>query len=244
MIKNIEDKIIVALDVPTVEEAQRLCMLLREHVGMFKIGSQLFTATGPYIVQEIIKLGGRVFLDLKFHDIPNTVAAACVEATRLGASIINVHALGGSEMMRRAVEAVTEVAGKENIIRPALIAVTVLTSSTADTLREIGLDSTPERQVALMAKLAAECGMDGVVASAHEIELIRQTVSRKNFLIVTPGVRPIGKSHDDQKRVMTPGRAIQAGADYLVIGRAILNDPDPLNMVQQIKDEIASTSIK
>jgi orotidine-5'-phosphate decarboxylase len=238
MIKNIDNKIIVALDLPTAKEAMRCFEMLRDYVGMFKIGSQLFTAVGPSIVRDIVGAGGRVFLDLKFHDIPNTVAAACVEATRLGASIINVHALGGSEMMKRAAEAVTKVSKEEGIPRPALIAVTVLTSSNDETLKEIGIGSLVETQVISLAKLAEKVGIDGVVASPHEIKQIRANVTSKDFLIVTPGVRPAGKDHNDQKRVMTPSEAVKAGADYLVIGRAILNDPDPIRAVEQIKKEI------
>jgi orotidine-5'-phosphate decarboxylase len=232
------NKLIIALDVETAEEARRLFSLLGAQAGMFKIGSQLFTAAGPEFVREITGAGGRVFLDLKFHDIPNTVAAACREVVRLGVSLFNVHAAGGGEMMRRAAEATTETAEREGLTRPALIAVTVLTSANADVLREIGVASEVETQVKLLAELAAASGLDGVVASPHEIRAVRSVVTREDFLLVTPGVRPAGSAHDDQKRVMTPAEAVRAGADYLVVGRAILNAPDPQRAAREIVEEM------
>lgn len=235
---SVKNRLIVALDVETAREARKLFDTLRHVVGMFKIGSQLFTVAGPGIVREIVKAGGRVFLDLKFHDIPNTVAAAGVEAARLGVSIFNVHAAGGSEMMRGVAHAVANASERESFPRPSVIAVTVLTSADARTLAEIGVASGPAEQVRALAKLAAECGMDGVVASPHEVALVRETVNEQNFLIVTPGVRPLGSSRDDQKRVMTPAEAVRAGADYLVVGRSILKAPDPARAAHEIKDEI------
>ena len=234
------NKLIVALDVETAERAREVFAAVREHAGMFKIGSQLFTAAGPEIVREIVRAGSRVFLDLKFHDIPNTVAAAAREAARLGVSLLNVHALGGREMMRRAAEAVTETAEHEGIDRPALIAVTVLTSSDAATLSELGLPFTPESQATLLARLAAASGMDGVVASAHEVRQVRSVVMRENFLVVTPGVRRRAVEQDDQKRVMSPAEAVRAGADYIVVGRAILGAPDPASAAREISEEIAA----
>ena len=174
---------------------------------MFKIGSQLFTAAGPDFVREIVKAGGRVFLDLKFHDIPNTVAAACREATRLGVSMLNVHAAGGAEMMRRAVEAVAEISAKENLQRPTLLAVTVLTSMDRAALAEIGVASNVEAQVNVLAKLAHHSSMNGVVASPHEVCFIREQIPAREFVIVTPGVRPRNAASDDQRRVMTPAEA-------------------------------------
>ncbi|HVF27889.1 MAG TPA: orotidine-5'-phosphate decarboxylase [Pyrinomonadaceae bacterium] len=235
MTASVKEKLIVALDVETVGEARELFAKLRGHAGMFKIGSQLFTAAGPGFVREIVRDGGRVFLDLKFHDIPNTVAAASREAVRLGVSIFNVHAAGGGEMMRRAGEATIEAAVKEGVTKPHLIAVTVLTSSTAATLAEIGVAaSSMEAQVTTLAQLADKSGLDGVVASPHEIAPVREAVARPSFLIVTPGVRPAGTAHDDQKRVMTPTEAVAAGADYIVVGRAILKAPDPARAVEEI----------
>lgn len=238
-----KDRLIVALDVETPREAREVFTALRDYAGMFKIGSQLFTAAGPEVVREIIDAGGRIFLDLKFHDIPNTVARAGLEAARLGVSIFNVHAMGGSEMMRRTVEAVHEAAARENFTCPSVIAVTALTSADSAALMEVGLPSDVGQQVERLARLAAECGMDGVVASPHEVSLVRSAAGRKDFLVVTPGVRPAGVAHGDQKRVMTPGEAIRAGASYLVIGRAILEAPDMLSAAQEIIKEIESACI-
>src|SRR5919205_3225646 len=233
------DKLIIALDVDNVAEARALVDRFRGHVGMFKIGSQLFTTAGPEFVREVIAAGVRVFLDLKFHDIPNTVAAACRAAVRLGVSLFNVHAAGGGEMLRRAAEATAEAAEREGLTRPKLIAVTVLTSSDAATLAEIGVADSLEEQVTRLARLADACGLDGVVASPHEIAQVRPAVTRPDFLIVTPGVRPHAVAHDDQKRVLTPAGAVRAGADYLVVGRAILAAPDPLAAAREIGEEMA-----
>jgi orotidine-5'-phosphate decarboxylase len=235
---SVKEKLIIALDVETAREARELFAALREYAGLFKIGSQLFTAAGPGIVREIVADGGRVFLDLKFHDIPNTVAAAGREAARLGVSIFSVHASGGSEMMRQAVDAVGETAAREGIERPRVIAVTVLTSADRATLAEIGIESSPEAQVTALARLADGCGLDGVVASPHEIAQVRASVRREKFIIVTPGVRPSHVVRDDQKRVMTPAEAVRAGADYLVVGRAIINAPDPESAAAEIIGEM------
>lgn len=236
--ESAKNKLIVALDVETAREALKLFSALKEVAGMFKTGSQLFTAAGPQIVREIVRAGGRVFLDLKFHDIPNTVAAAGVEAARLGVSIFNVHACGGSEMMRRTAEAVAETAEREGFTRPQVIAVTVLTSADDSVLAEAGFSSKTEEQVARMARLAHDAGLDGVVASPHEVELVREVVEGRDFIVVTPGVRPAGIDRDDQKRVMTPAEAVRAGADYLVVGRAILKAPDPALAAQWIIEEM------
>jgi orotidine-5'-phosphate decarboxylase len=233
-----ENRLIVALDVETVRRARELFSALRETAGMFKIGSQLFTAAGPDLVREIVEAGSRVFLDLKFHDIPNTVAAASREAARLGVSIFNVHAAGGSEMMKRTAAAVTEVSEREGLSRPHVIAVTVLTSADAATLAEVGVTVGPEEQVAELARLAARCGLDGVVASPREVALVRAAVEREGFVIVTPGVRPMGAATHDQKRVTTPAEAVRAGADYLVVGRAILEASDPAAAAREILDEM------
>ena len=233
-----KSKLIVALDVETPRRARELFTILHDLVDMFKVGSQLFTAGGPGLVREVVEAGGRVFLDLKFHDIPNTVAAASIEATRLGVSILNVHAHGGSEMMRRTAEAVSDVARREGSPRPLVIAVTVLTSADAATLHEVGIASTPEKQVGMLARLARRCGLDGVVASPHEVGLVRAAVGDQKFAIVTPGVRPASTAHDDQKRVMTPAEAVRAGADYLVVGRSIINAPDPARTAQAILEEM------
>lgn len=237
---TVKDKLIVALDVDSPRQALALVNTLRDLVGMFKIGSQLFTAAGPEIVSEIVRTGNRVFLDLKFHDIPNTVASAAVAATRLGVSIFNVHAWGGREMMQRTADAVSEIAAQEGLKRPAVIAVTVLTSADAVTLSEIGIGCEPENQVRRLSLLAEASGMDGVVASPHEVAVVRTTVKRPGFLIVTPGVRPAGVDFDDQRRVMTPAKAIRAGADYIVVGRPITRASDPAQLAQQILAEMES----
>jgi len=234
-----KNKLIVALDVDDANRALELCDELRESVGMFKVGMQLFTAAGPDVVRQIVSRGGRVFLDLKYHDIPNTVAMAGVEATRLGVSIFNVHATGGSEMMKRAAEAVAETAQRENLAKPKVIAVTVLTSIDQQTLQQIGIAEPAESVVTRLASLAKESGLDGVVASAREILTIRETVLQPDFLIVTPGIRGATASSDDQRRTMSAGDAIKAGADYLVIGRPILAAPDPIDAARRIVKEIA-----
>jgi orotidine-5'-phosphate decarboxylase len=236
--EDMSDRLIVALDVETASGARRLVSNLRGMVGMYKIGSQLFTAAGPALVREIISAGERVFLDLKFHDIPNTVACAGVEATRLGVSIFNVHAAGGSEMMRHAADVVAECADSEGLARPLIIAVTVLTSANEATLTEIGHILKPDELVPRLALLAEASGLDGVVASPREVAIVRAIVHKPKFLVVTPGVRPTGAALFDQKRVMTPHEAITAGADYIVVGRPILDAPDPARAAQQIIDEL------
>lgn len=231
------NKLIFALDVPGMAEVNRWAGLISGNVGMFKIGKQLFTATGPEAVKVILKAGGKVFLDLKYHDIPNTVAMATLEAARLGVQLCNLHALGGYEMMATTMEALDrEFKGGE---RTKVLAVTVLTSSTAETLAEIGISSSVEDQVVRLALLAKRAGVDGVVASPREVPLIRAACG-SDFLIVTPGVRPAFAAADDQKRIMTPGEAVAAGADYLVIGRPISAHPDPLKACGFIIDEISA----
>lgn len=242
-LETIEDdmnsnKLIVALDVDTAQKARKLVSTLRGVAGMFKIGMQLFTAAGPNLVREIIDSGERVFLDLKYHDIPNTVSLAGVEATRLGVSIFNIHAMGGSEMMRRTADAVSECALAEGLARPLVIAVTILTSANETTVSEIGLASDPAALVPRLALLAEANGMDGVVASPRELSIIRNAVKKPGFVVVTPGVRPAGATLFDQKRVTTPSEAILAGADYIVVGRPILDAPDPARAAQEIVDEM------
>lgn len=232
-----KEKLIVALDVDSAARALELFDQLRDVVGMFKIGSQLFTTAGPKIVQQIVGKDGRVFLDLKFHDIPNTVAGAATAATRLGVSIFNVHGSGGLEMMQRAAQAVSNTAHAEGLASPKLIAVTVLTSHDTASLNQIGFTQSPTSLVANLASLAARAGLDGVVASPEEIRIVRDHVSNPTFLIVTPGIRPSG-SADDQRRVMRAGDAIRAGADYLVVGRPILNAADPVQAAADMISEI------
>ncbi|PLX96576.1 MAG: orotidine-5'-phosphate decarboxylase, partial [Desulfuromonas sp.] len=210
---------------------------LHENVGVFKVGKQLFTRCGPEVVRMIREQGGEVFLDLKYHDIPNTVAKAAVEACKLGVRIFNVHALGGGEMMRQTVAEVDAYCAEAGIPRPRMLAVTILTSSTEETLREVGIERSVEEMVPRLAKLAKDSGFDGVVASPKEVGLIRAACG-DDFAIVTPGVRPAFASMDDQKRVTTPADAISAGATALVIGRPISAAADPLDAAAKILDEI------
>jgi len=236
-----KEKLIVALDVNTVTRALELFDQLRDVVGMFKIGSQLFTAAGPDIARQVIARGGSVFLDLKFHDIPNTVAAAGIEAARLGVSIFNVHASGGAEMMKRTAEAVSDAASREGLSRPKIIGVTLLTSLDGQALKHLGIDAESGSFVSNLARVADESGLDGIVASAQEIKIVREAVSRPDSLIVTPGIRSSSDRGDDQRRTMSAAEAIRAGADYLVVGRPILNAPDPAQSAQRIVEEIAKT---
>ena len=226
------DKLIIALDVETPDKALDLARQLHSVAGMFKVGSQLFTSAGPQIVRDIIALGSKVFLDLKFHDIPHQVAGAASAAAKLGVSLFTVHASGGSEMMRRAVEAASD-AGETKVL-----AITVLTSIDQRILSQIGVTSSPSDSVLRLVNLAESSGVDGIVASPHEIETIRQAVPNPNFLIVTPGIRPSNSESEDQKRVATPAAAIAAGASYLVVGRPITGASNPLAAANEIVNEM------
>lgn len=230
-------KIIFALDVNGLSDIDRYAEMLSGRVGMFKVGKELFTSCGPAAVKAVMRHGGRVFLDLKYHDIPNTVANATLEAARLGVQLVNLHAMGGGEMMEAAANSLQKEFG--NVERPNLLAVTILTSSTQTTLRQIGIEHSVKDMVVRLARLAKDSGMDGVVASPLEIELIREACG-PDFLIVTPGVRPSFAAADDQKRIMTPVEAVRAGADYLVIGRPIAKAVDPAAAAQLIADEIVA----
>ena len=232
-----KQRLIFALDVETLEAARSWVDRLQGQVGVFKIGKQLFTRCGPEIVKLVQAGGADVFLDLKYHDIPNTVAMAGLEALRLGVRMFNVHALGGFEMMAGLVAEVDKACPRSNPQRPILLAVTILTSSNQETLRGVGIDRPVEVMVPKLAKLAKDAGMDGVVASPKEVSLIRAACG-DDFLIVTPGVRPDFASQDDQKRVMTPGDALRAGADYLVIGRPISAAADPAAAAALILQEM------
>jgi orotidine-5'-phosphate decarboxylase len=232
------DRIALALDVDNDHDALALVAELKDSVGVFKVGHQLFTAYGPDIVRRIIGMGGRVFLDLKYHDIPNTVAKASAEAVKLGVSIFNVHSLGGIDMMRAAVESAKETAGKYNVPVPTILAVTILTSMDEKSMRkELKITRSLQREVAHLARLAQRAGMHGVVASPQEIKMLRRVV-RGEFVILTPGVRPAWADKDDQKRVMTPGEAVRAGADYIVVGRPVLKAKDRKAAVEKIFEEI------
>ena len=229
-------KIIFALDVHGLDDIDRWAGVLAGKVGMFKVGKELFTSCGPAAVKAVQRHGGQDFLDLKYHDIPNTVASAMFVAARLGVQLVNLHALGGAEMMERAVAAVH--GGFSEAERPRLLAVTILTSSTAHTLQQVGIEYSVQDMVVRLARLAKESGMDGVVASPLEIGLIREACG-PDFLVVTPGVRPSFAALDDQKRVMTPCEAVTSGADFLVIGRPIAKAADPVLAAEAIAAEIA-----
>jgi len=231
------ERIIFALDVAHFEDAQRFVALLKGRVGLFKVGKQLFTHAGPKVVTMIGQKGQRTFLDLKFHDIPNTVARASQEATKLNVAMFNIHAMGGLEMMKAATEAVRRTAKELGTQKPVVLAVTVLTSLDSQALKEVGIESSVEEQVSRLAQLAEKGGLDGVVASPQEISLIRKRCG-KDFIIVTPGVRRAEAAKDDQKRFMTPREAVEAGADYLVIGRPIQLAKDPVEAVERIVEEI------
>src|SRR5918992_2329158 len=234
---SMHERLIVALDIDDLEHAKKLVRLLADEVGMFKIGKQLFTHAGPQAVRLIQELGGEVFLDLKFHDIPNTVAKAAVEATRMGVKMFNVHASGSLEMMRTTVKEVRRVCRQEQRRRPIMLAVTVLTSLSQDDLTRVGVEAKVADQVVRLALLTKQAGMDGVVASPHEVTDIRSACGRR-FVIVTPGIRPVQNDRNDQQRVMTPAGAIIAGVDYIVVGRPILEAQDPVAAARGIVAEM------
>ena len=233
------DQLLIALDVPSGGEALRLADLLRGSVGGFKIGNQLFTAEGPAIVRALTGRGDRVFLDLKFHDIPNTVANAVAAATSLGVWMVNVHASGGTKMMRAAAEAARNTASTAGRPGPLVIAVTVLTSMSAAAMSEAGTNVPVIDQVSRLARLAQEAGLDGVVASPQETSVIR-ALCGPGFAIVTPGIRggAAVTSTDDQERTMTAAGAIAAGSSYLVVGRPVIAAPDPREAAEKIAAEI------
>lgn len=238
-----KDKLIVALDVQTVNEAHVLIRNLRDVAGMFKIGSQLFTFAGPQLVESIIRAENKVFLDLKFHDIPHQVAGAAQVAAELGVSLFTIHASGGAEMMKRAVDSVAEVSERKGLARSRVVAVSVLTSMDAVALGEIGVNTTPAEAVMRLVKLAESAGVDGVVASPQEAATIRST-TRAGFLIVTPGIRPSTTANEDQKRVATPAAALRDGADYLVVGRPITAAADPVAAAHSIVAEMEAVGEK
>jgi len=232
------DQLLVALDVDNAADARAMADRLRGTVGGFKIGNRLFTSEGPRVVEELTSRGDRVFLDLKFHDIPNTVAGAVTAATRLGVWMVNVHAAGGSTMMRAAREAAHDEAARRSKPAPLVIAVTMLTSLSAESLDEIGIGEAMTSQVGRLAALAQTSGLDGVVASPHEIDLIRRRCGA-NFAVVTPGIRGAADSKGDQSRTMTASEALAAGATYLVVGRPIIAAKDPRAAAARIAAECA-----
>ncbi len=226
--------IIVPLDFNTADQALQLVEKLQPDLCRLKVGKELFTKSGPALVEKLIGKGFDIFLDLKFHDIPTTVAKACAVAADLGVWMVNVHASGGSEMMSLARE---EIEKKSH--RPLLIGVTILTSMNQEALTEVGIQCSVEDQVMRLAQLTSDAGLDGVVCSAHEVKMLRDNLGGE-FKLVTPGIRPGGSNNDDQKRVMTPGQAISAGSDYLVIGRPITQAADPAQVLKDVSEEIGA----
>ena len=227
-------RIIVPLDFNTVEQALELVEKLQPDLCRLKVGKELFTITGPVLVEKLISKGFDIFLDLKFHDIPTTVARACAVAADSGVWMVNVHASGGSEMMSLARE---EIDKKSH--HTLLIGVTILTSMNQEVLTEIGIQCSVEEQVMRLAQLTFNAGLDGIVCSAHEVKMLRDNLGEK-FKLITPGIRPSSSNNDDQKRVMTPGQAIKAGSDYLVIGRPITRAADPGQALKEISEEISA----
>ncbi|WP_196138251.1 orotidine-5'-phosphate decarboxylase [Aliikangiella sp. G2MR2-5] len=232
---NKDSKIIVALDFSDLDNAKALVDKLDPELCKLKVGKEMFTAFGPDWVRQLVEQKFDVFLDLKFHDIPNTVAKACVAAAELGVWMVNVHASGGQKMMSTALDALTEYGNK----RPLLTAVTVLTSMDEAQYSNIGFQKSIGEQVLHLAELAKSSGLDGVVCSAQEAEVLKKKLG-SSFKLVTPGIRPLGSDVGDQSRVMTPQKAINAGSDYLVIGRPITQAEDPLKVVCEISESIAS----
>lgn len=225
-------KIIVALDYPQAATALALAQRLEPKLCRLKVGKELFTAAGPQLVEQLQRRGFEVFLDLKFHDIPNTTAQACKAAAALGVWMVNVHAFGGKRMMEAAREALANIGH-----RPKLVAVTLLTSMAQEDLRDIGIAASPPEIVSRLAQLAHNSGLDGVVCSAQEASMLRHQCGR-DFCLVTPGIRPANAAANDQSRIMTPRAALDSGSSYLVIGRPITQAPDPLPALQEIIRDI------
>jgi len=231
-----DPKIIIALDYPAASPALDLAAQLQPELCRLKVGKELFTATGPALLEKLMLRGFEVFLDLKFHDIPNTTAQACKAAANLGVWMINVHALGGRKMLEAAREAIAQSSQQ-----PKLIAVTLLTSMEQEDLTGIGINATPAEMVLRLAKLAQDSGLDGVVCSAQEARLLRNNCGN-DFCLVTPGIRPADTQNNDQVRIMTPRNALENGSNYLVVGRPITRAADPLLALQRIAKEIETVS--
>lgn len=232
-----KDRLIIALDVDTAAKALAIVDKLKNDVKFFKVGFELFSSCGPSIVEDIARKGCKVFLDLKYHDIPNTVSKSAVSITKLGAFMFNVHALGGYDMMKKTADAVREEAARLKIPRPRVIAVTVLTSMDEIALKNIGISDNMNAEVLRLAKLAQSAGLDGVVASPSEIRLLRESLG-EDFLIVTPGVRPSWAAIGDQKRIATPKEAVVSGASFIVVGRPVTDSPDQVGAARKIIEEI------
>ena len=234
------DKLIVALDFNTAEAASQMTDKLRGRVGMFKVGMEAFTSEGPMLARYLVDSGEKVFLDLKFLDIPNTVKGACRAAAKMGVTMLNIHALGGKKMMRAALEGATEGASGDRS-RPLVLAVTILTSLAAEDLEDLGISGPPESAVLRLARMARSEGLDGVVASAREVSALRRECG-PDFVIVTPGIRPVGAAANDQSRTATPKVALDAGASYLVVGRPITGASDPAAAAAAVLEEMQQSS--
>ena len=233
-----QDRLIVALDVPSASQARQIVQTIGEAATTYKIGKQLFTAEGPQVVRDLVSSGRKVFLDLKFHDIPNTVAGAVKSAAALGVGMLTVHASGGSKMLKAAAEA-----ARQSSPQPLVLAVTVLTSLSDSDLQELGISGTVQSQVLRLGALARAAGCGGLVASAQEARELRHELG-DGFAIVTPGIRPAGSASGDQARVVTPTDAIAAGATHLVVGRPILDAADPAKAAENIVQEIQSAATR
>ncbi len=231
------EKLIVALDYSTADAAARVVEKLHGRAGMFKVGAELFAAEGLVMARHLVASGEKVFIDLKLHDIPNTVRAAAREAARLGVDLLSVHASGGRAMMEASLEGVRAGAPGRDPSRPLVVAVTVLTSLASGDLDEIGVSGTPEDAVVRLARLAQKAGLDGVVASPREIAAVRRACGPR-FVIVTPGIRPAAAASNDQARIATPDSAVRAGADYLVVGRPITGAADPQAALEAVVKEM------
>jgi orotidine-5'-phosphate decarboxylase len=234
----LKDRLIIALDVSRASEAQKIVSEVGEAASTYKVGKQLFTAEGPQVVRDLVASGRKVFLDLKFHDIPNTVAGAVKSAAGLNVSMLTVHASGGSKMLRSAAEAASQSSSK-----PLILAVTVLTSLSDEDLQELGLPVGVADQVLRLAGIARNAGIGGIVASAHEAAALRRNLGT-GFAIVTPGVRPAGAEVGDQARVVTPADAIRAGASHIVVGRPITGDANPAEAARKILDEMSAVKLE
>lgn len=234
---NPKDRLIVALDVDSEKKAVSLVERLKSDVRFFKVGFELFTSCGPEIIEKIKNADSEIFLDLKFHDIPNTVAKAAITAARFGVFMFNVHSLGGYDMMKEAADAARKEVSSSGIRAPKILAVTILTSIDEKSLKKIGINDSIQNLALRLACLAKDAGLDGVVASPQEAKAIRKELG-KDFLIVTPGIRPAWAAAGDQKRVATPKSAVDAGADFIVVGRPIIEAKDPASAAQDILKEL------
>jgi orotidine-5'-phosphate decarboxylase len=233
----LKDRLIIALDVSRASEAQKIVSEVGEAASTYKVGKQLFTAEGPQVVRDLVASGRKVFLDLKFHDIPNTVAGAVRSAAELRVSMLTVHASGGSKMLRAAAEASAHSSSK-----PLTLAVTVLTSLADEDLQELGLPVVVADQVLRLAGIARNAGIGGIVASAHEAQSLRRNLG-EGFAIVTPGIRPVGSAAADQSRIVTPSDALRSGATHIVVGRPITADPNPAEAARRILEEMAAVNL-